>query len=59
MLSVKALHTEVSEPAVPQYLVAPCNEGDTRVDTTMPIRWGAWVRRLLMWEQVKSVAGRF
>jgi hypothetical protein len=59
MLGMKALHVEVSEPAVPQYWVAMFSEGKTGVDTSRHIRWGVGVRVLLMWEPVKSIVGRF
>jgi hypothetical protein len=38
MVSLKALHVEMSEAAVPQYGVALCIERDTRVDTPLLIR---------------------
>jgi hypothetical protein len=59
VLGLKTLHVEVSEPAVPQYSVALCSQSYTRVGTMRPSRGGAGVRFLLLWEQIKSVAGSF
>jgi hypothetical protein len=56
MLSLNALHVEVSESAMPKYWITLCSEGNTRVYTKWPIRWCVRSRRLLVLDHVMSVS---